>query len=509
MSKIKILQIGETDWSADAANIVGIQWHYWSTDDIETKLAELKLDTETKIKYNAVFLSDGTLSDQLLLLDRYVEVYELFYTDAIQWKTDKVFDFLKYKMAQQIKKTDREEIIYDFSKIVFSGQYGAKFHPLNIVLNQNLKIHSHFNGNNYLVVEGYFGNSFTTLGTYQYNLDCKSNIRLDLWLEHITQSDCEIRLKCRLINNGSVDTITKEWTIEGAQLAEPTVLDFPNNGYLAITIQAKGSGEIQLGPLHYRHSRDGFGQFILGGERYADSTGRELFYYFYPGDRKPPLNIYFSGYRSAEGFEGYWMMKSIGAPFLLIADPASEGGRFYLGSDDYENKVVEVIKAAATDLGFSNKEVILSGLSMGTFGALYYGIDLNPHAIIVGKPLINLGTMASNEKILRSKTFPTSLDLLYHMCGDLSTASVNRLDKRFKQKLEEAEEFNSQLLLAYMKHDDYDSLAFENLLEYSLRDNLSVIGKGWDGRHNDNSPAITRWFTTQYGRILERDFNRG
>ena len=34
---------------------------------------------------------------------------------------------------------------------------------------------------------------------------------------------------------------------------------------------------------------------------------------------KPPLNVYFSGYRTAEGFEGYYMMKRMNAPFYLSA----------------------------------------------------------------------------------------------------------------------------------------------------------------------------------------------
>ncbi len=33
---------------------------------------------------------------------------------------------------------------------------------------------------------------------------------------------------------------------------------------------------------------------------------------------KPPLNVYFSGYRTAEGFEGYYMMKRMNAPFFMI-----------------------------------------------------------------------------------------------------------------------------------------------------------------------------------------------
>ena len=57
--------------------------------------------------------------------------------------------------------------------------------------------------------------------------------------------------------------------------------------------------------MHKRWSRLDFGDFILGGHRYTDAERNEFIYYFNPGDLKPPLNVYFSGYRPAEGFEAF------------------------------------------------------------------------------------------------------------------------------------------------------------------------------------------------------------
>ena len=56
---------------------------------------------------------------------------------------------------------------------------------------------------------------------------------------------------------------------------------------------------------HSRSSRRGYGFFIPGGEIYKTSSGEEVFCYFEPGDMKPPLNVYFAGYKKREGFEGY------------------------------------------------------------------------------------------------------------------------------------------------------------------------------------------------------------
>lgn len=98
---------------------------------------------------------------------------------------------------------------------------------------------------------------------------------------------------------------------------------------------------------------------------------------------------------------------------MLIADPRLEGGNFYLGSKAFEQKIVETIQDKLKLLGFTSADLILSGLSMGTFGALYYASDLRPNSVIIGKPLANIGTIALNERVLRPNGFPTSLDMLF------------------------------------------------------------------------------------------------
>ena len=49
---------------------------------------------------------------------------------------------------------------------------------------------------------------------------------------------------------------------------------------------------------------------------------------------------------------------------------------------------------------------------MGSFGALYYATVLEPAAVIIGKPLINIGTIANNMKLLRPNEFGTANDVL-------------------------------------------------------------------------------------------------
>lgn len=88
----------------------------------------------------------------------------------------------------------------------------------------------------------------------------------------------------------------------------------------ACLLKQKGKGKLRIGAIHKRWSRLEMGQFIMGGQRFTDEKRDEFIHYFNPGDMKPPLNVYFSGYRPAEGFEGYFMMNKMNAPFILIGD---------------------------------------------------------------------------------------------------------------------------------------------------------------------------------------------
>ena len=54
------------------------------------------------------------------------------------------------------------------------------------------------------------------------------------------------------------------------------------------------------------------------------------------------------------------------------------GGAFYLGSEGLENKIKETIQYYLDYLGLTSKDLILSGLSMGTFPSLYYGATFEP-----------------------------------------------------------------------------------------------------------------------------------
>lgn len=296
------------------------------------------------------------------------------------------------------------------------------------------------------------------------------------------------------------DELREEFQVQGGE----------SGSNMQLTIFASGSGAFRLGQFHVRRSRGPYGEFLLNDRRLVEPSGMntELAVYFDAGDLKPPLSVYFSGYRSAEGFEGNYMMRSFHGPFLLIADSRLEGGAFYLGSEALQQQVMGVIKATLQRLHFKPHELILSGLSMGTFGALYYGARLAPSAIVVGKPLVNLGTIAGGVHLTRPGDFATSLDMLLYYEGDLSR--TKQMDDQFWRVFKKADFSQTTFAFAYMENDDYDPHAFHKVRQYLKKavPTARILSKGLVGRHNDDTNGIVNWFVMQFRHLLQQQYGR-
>ena len=65
----------------------------------------------------------------------------------------------------------------------------------------------------------------------------------------------------------------------------------------------------------------------------------------------------------------------------LFGPPRLEGGAFYLGTGELEDSIQATIQHYLDYLGLDRSDLILSGLSMGTFPALYYGAYFEPKGL--------------------------------------------------------------------------------------------------------------------------------
>lgn len=478
--------------------------------------AFLSLPRSVKLEHRKSLEDLPAKNYELVLLDRtpteaecetmhmLTRAYTLFVTEHVDISACRCY--YESKMGRVLNTRDVPEFLTQEALWFFPKPYGEKYTLYDLTVSRNFTGSVRWDGNYALCLKGSFGETPSQIAFWKNNIPLQEGQTLDFWLEYRKSPEVHIRFQAVLIDSGSLDKVVGTWCFCESELEQIIQIRAERKGYLFVSLDAQGQGSLDIIALHDRYSRGKYGYFIPGGERYVTSEREEIFCYFDPGDCKPPLNVYFSGYKTQQGFEGFNLMRSMGTPFLLVSEPRLEGGGFYIGSEEYESLMVSLLNRYREKLGFTRDQVILSGISMGSTGALYYGTDICPHAIIVGKPLINLGDIARNEKRIRPGGFPTSLDILRVFGGENSEAGAEKLNERFWKKLEKADWSRTKLILSYMLEDDYDPKAYDELLTSLSVKNSHIYGRGLHGRHNDNTRGIVQWFSSQFRKILREDF---
>ena len=498
MNKISVLQVGNEDLSLTLHIPDFVDWNY--VDDLEEA---------TERGYDVCILNRCVNEKEARILLKKIRAYTLFLLDDVQvdqWTTW----ICTSRRARVLDIQTMQEFINEDIHLFYSNTYGEKYDPHSLSISQSFKGSVFWNGFSGVELDGDYGNDFYQVAYWRGNIPVFKDQSIDFWLEYEKDDSVSIQLKIEQFQSGSLSTLQNRWIFSEEDLE--SVVSITNkkmDGPVFVSLLAKGKGKLKIVGLHDRHSRKEYGSFLPGGIRKVTSKREEVFMYFDPGDMKPPLNVYFSGYKTQEGFEGFYMMRNMGAPFLLISESRLEGGAFYLGDKEYEDYIVSGIQNCLNQLGFDRSQLILSGLSMGTFGALYNGCKLRPHAILLGKPLASLGDIAVNERISRPGGFPTSLDVLVKNCGDMSEKSIDAFNHRFWDLFDQTDWSQTKFIVSYMLEDDYDMTAYDRLISHIDDIGVEIIGKGVHGRHNDDTYSIVAWFKNQYEGILKSDFGRG
>lgn len=492
MKTVRVLQMGIEDFSKTMEVSSCAEWYY------EPDFLELP-----EKDFDVVVLDREITEDEFDYLARFLRAYCLFATEtAVLEKNGAAQRLFDRKVGQRVSDEELKCLLRDDLPDYFPGSYGEKYQPDALSIAQGFKGSVSWRGFEGVDLCGDYGSEFTQIIFWRYNTLLGENQAVEYWLEYAKDDSVEIALEITILQfmYGSHPVSQNVQIFSEEELKEIVYVENKsgNRGHIVVSLLAKGEGCLTITALHNRKSRRGKGNFLPGGKRAVTSEREEVFYYFDPGNLEPPLNVYFSGYKTREGFEGYYMMRERQHPFLLIAEARLEGGAFYIGSDEYEDIIEQIIREQMEKLGFQNSQVILSGLSMGTFGALYYGCRIRPNTILLGKPLASIGDVAENERLNRPGGFPTSLDVLHKMCGSLGQEAIRRLNDKFWNAFDYTDWSGTVFVVSYMIEDDYDRTAYETLQTHLKDAGVRIYGKGLHGRHNDNSAGIINWFLRQY-----------
>ncbi len=501
MKTVRVLQLGTEDFRESLQISDCAEWYF------EPDFPELP-----ERDFDVVILDRAVTREEFNYLIRFSKAYCLFITERVPIKKgDDTRRLFIRKRGRLLSAKELEKLLKEELEDYFPGSYGEKYHPQDLSVAQGFKGKVRWRGYEGVDLTGDYGNELKQIVFWLIYIPIEGKQSIEFWLEYDKDETVEIALELSMFHFGYGTDPEFEQVMTFSENELKDVISVTNQNkrgeYIFASLKARGMGRLTVTALHDRHSRRGKGNFIPGGGRAVTSEREEVFYYFDPGNLRPPLNVYFSGYKTQEGFEGYYLMRGMGHPFLLISEARLEGGGFYLGSEEFENTIERIIRGYMKKLGFQNSEVILSGLSMGTFGALYYGCRIRPHTIMLGKPLASLGDVAENERIHRPGGFPTSLDVLHKVCGSLGQDAVRQLNERFWNAFDHTDWSGTRFAVAYMIEDDYDKTAYGQLQSHLSGGDVKIYGKGLHGRHNDNTSGIVDWFKDQYREIIRNDFD--
>ncbi len=131
-----------------------------------------------------------------------------------------------------------------------------------------------------------------------------------------------------------------------------------------------------------------------------------------------------------------------------------------------------------------------------------------PHALVLAKPLVNMGNVAKNERIVRTEGFGTSIDQLKKNYGSLDEEAIIKFNERLLLHFDKADWSETKFIISYLYEDDYDPDGYQTILRHLKSSRVQVYGKGIHGRHTDNSATVMEWFKSQYVKIMEEDFGR-
>ncbi|MGX7091623.1 accessory Sec system protein Asp2 [Hutsoniella sourekii] len=507
-ARVKMLQIGKSvdNWADLFSHRPDVKWEYVPSSELEAYLLAYQEEHDRFPYFNGIVITSLEGVSEPEVIKGLAEPYSYLVESGVVKTYQKLFDpVFKYLRIRLFDNQQQEAIVQDIIRFFFDGQYGERREMRTLILQEDLRNKASYKGNVSLSITDDFGDQWRPLGSYQYGQYYDAGAPLEFWMEYAQEGSVDLLLEVTFIphSTGQIQS-QKHYLLEGPY---PIFCDYSEGGLILFSLFVKGQGTVHLKQLHMRFSRGKYGMYVLGGERLIDSQGEELAVYFHPGNLKPPLNIYFSGYRTAEGYEGMWMMKGFDHPFILVTDPRLEGGSFYRGSDELEHLLLQYVRQIMEKLGYTNRQLVMAGLSMGTYGALYYGAQLNPHSIVLGTPLVSLGQIAGNLRLKRPDSFETSLDMMLKLAGGISQEARDAFDEATYAHLRRGAFDGTSFRVVYMTEDDYDNDGYDQLLQIFKGQAVKIIGKAIPGRHTDNLGTRINYFVQYFKQVLKESFD--
>lgn len=477
-------------------------------------LGNLTIDLKSKIdKFFDELESENDIPD-ILFIGRYFSNKDFKYIDRylkIKPKLIIVCDQFMQSIAHNDMLKNNTNIIFtDFynkefediiSKYLSSESKGKFLSVNNFIITNSLGYYKKIirSKNFGLFLTGDFGDNYTQLGYWKYNIPMNEDeIKIDL--DFNQYGEAKLGMVIDFVNYQG-EVICDSVLIENVENNKFYTIKKTTNlkTLLSVSILIRGKGKLSINQLNLKISKGDLGYLTIGDDVLMDHNGHKIYYKYLDGVSHDYLNIYFSGHREVQRFEGWNIIEQTnGKSTLLFSENRLNGGSFFKGGDELEEKIMSVISKTIKKLNISKTHVTISGLSMGTLPALYYGAKLGIKNIVLGKPILSINRLAHNYKVKR----PYELGSVLDMPTYLNTNNFETLDEKVYTNLPKIK--NTQLYLGIMADDSYDDNFYFDLVKYLSPDNL-IHKYILSGDHNDKSADISNWFKTTLKNVSEKN----
>lgn len=321
------LLIADQDWTPNKDDSDDERWYYAAPGAVAALIARLQPHTKreqqspTRFReFSGAIFATWPTDEDLQALRTRLDPYRILATPAAlaQATSPVAKEYLRSHQPFTSPTDDQPAMLNWVHTRLYSGQQGYKLQISDLQFSRWYQGPIDYQGFDHVTVTGDFGSAFRPLAIYRWGALVDPNRTIKMWPEFAKDPSVELRYVVSEVVQTQPDTVTRRRVFTGAALEhELALVGAPTYSLLNVTVEVRGTGKLQLGPVHCRWSRFELGEFFPGGERLVDPTDRgDLLFYFNPGDLRPPLNIYFSGFRPAEGFEAFYMMRSMRAPLF-------------------------------------------------------------------------------------------------------------------------------------------------------------------------------------------------
>jgi len=140
---------------------------------------------------------------------------------------------------------------------------------------------------------------------------------------------------------------------------------------------------------------------------------------------------------------------------------------------------------------------------MGSLPAMYYAADIKPHAIVVAKPLISLGTLTGNAEFPREVNQDWTLDVRRFLAGRMHPDDTDMLDNILWRHIENVDWSKIAVALFTLKQDEYDGQSLPQLLSFFEENKTQLIQTQEEGTHTAKISEMIAFMKTHLAKLKD------